>query len=137
MSVLKIKRVRENAKLPFRATEGSAGMDLYACIEEPVVPTGLSIELEDRNQVALIFARSSMGIKYSVTPANAVGVVDSDYRGEVCVFLHNYSDVEYTVQPQDRVAQMVIMPVLLPEIEEVTELSDTERGEGGFGSTGK
>ena len=81
MSVLKIKRVRENAKLPFRATEGSAGMDLYACIEEPVViapngtqkiPTGLSIELEDRNQVALIFARSSMGIKHSVTPANAV-----------------------------------------------------------------
>ena len=146
MSVLKIKRVRENAKLPFRATEGSAGMDLYACIEESVViapngtqkiPTGLSIELEDRNQVALIFARSSMGIKHSVTPANAVGVVDSDYRGEVCVFLHNYSDVEYTVQPQDRVAQMVIMPVLLPEIEEVTELSDTERGEGGFGSTGK
>lgn len=146
MSVLKIKRVRENAKLPFRATEGSAGMDLYACIEEPVViapngtqkiPTGLSIELEDRNQVALIFARSSMGIKHSVTPANAVGVVDSDYRGEVCVFLHNYSDVEYTVQPQDRVAQMLIMPVLLPEIEEVTELSDTERGEGGFGSTGK
>ena len=101
------------------------------------IPTGLSIELEDRNQVALIFARSSMGIKHSVTPANAVGVVDSDYRGEVCVFLHNYSDVEYTVQPQDRVAQMVIMPVLLPEIEEVTELSDTERGEGGFGSTGK
>ena len=141
MSVLKIKRVRENAKLPFRATEGSAGMDLYACIEEPngtqKIPTGLSIELEDRNQVALIFARSSMGIKHSVTPANAVGVVDSDYRGEVCVFLHNYSDVEYTVQPQDRVAQMVIMPVLLPEIEEVTELSDTERGEGGFGSTGK
>ena len=146
MSVLKIKRVRENAKLPFRATEGSAGMDLYACIEESVViapngtqkiPTGLSIELEDRNQVALIFARSSMGIKHSVTPANAVGVVDSDYRGEVCVFLHNYSDVEYTVQPQDRVAQMVIMPVLLPEIEEVTELSDPERGEGGFGSTGE
>ena len=101
------------------------------------IPTGLSIELEDRNQVELIFARSSMGIKHSVTPANAVGVVDSDYRGEVCVFLHNYSDVEYTVQPQDRVAQMVIMPVLLPEIEEVTELSDTERGEGGFGSTGK
>lgn len=95
MSVLKIKRVRENAQLPQRATDGSAGFDLRACIEEPLViqpgemgklPTGFAIELADNNQVALIVARSSMGVKHGVIPANAVGVIDSDYRGEVCVF---------------------------------------------------
>ena len=146
MSVLKVKRVREGAKLPVRATKGSAGYDLYACIGEPLViqpgqvqkvPTGIAIELADENCVALVFARSSMGVKYGVIPANAVGVIDSDYRGEVCVFLRNHSDVPYTVQPQDRVAQLVVMPVLLPEIEEASELSDTARGQGGFGSTGK
>lgn len=146
MSVLKVKRVREGAKLPVRATEGSAGYDLYACIGEPLViqpgqvqkvPTGIAIELADENCVALVFARSSMGVKYGVIPANAVGVIDSDYRGEVCVFLRNHSDAPYTVQPQDRVAQLVVMPVLLPEIEEASELSDTARGQGGFGSTGK
>ncbi len=146
MSVLKVKRVREGAKLPARATKGSAGYDLYACIGEPLViqpgqvqkvPTGVAIELADENCVALVFARSSMGVKYGVIPANAVGVIDSDYRGEVCVFLRNHSDAPYTVQPQDRVAQLVVMPVLLPEIEEASELSDTVRGQGGFGSTGK
>ena len=107
-------------KLPKRATKGSAGYDLYACIGEPLViqpgqvqkvPTGVAIELADENCVALVFARSSMGIKYGVIPANAVGVIDSDYRGEVCVFLRNHSDAPYTVQPQDRVAQLVVMPV--------------------------
>lgn len=146
MSILKVKRVREGAKLPARATKGSAGYDLYACIGEPLViqpgqvqkvPTGVAIELADENCVALVFARSSMGVKYGVIPANAVGVIDSDYRGEVCVFLRNHSDAPYTVQPQDRVAQLVVMPVLLPEIEEASELSDTVRGQGGFGSTGK
>lgn len=145
MSVLKIKKLRENAQLPRRATPGSAGHDLHACIEEPVeikpgemvkIPTGFSIQLENENYVALIFARSSMGTKFGVIPANAVGVIDSDYRGEVCVCLRNYSDVPYTVQPQDRVAQLVVMPVALPEIEEVDELDDTQRGKGGFGSTG-
>lgn len=146
MSVLKVKKVRENAHIPCRATTGSAGHDLYACIEQDVVvkagttekiPTGIAIELADENQVALVFARSSMGVKYSVIPSNAVGVIDSDYRGEIVVFLHNYSDTDYTVHPEDRVAQMVIMPVILPQVEEVEELSDTVRGEGGFGSTGK
>ena len=82
--------------------------------------------------MALIFARSSMGTKYGVIPANAVGVIDSDYRGEVCVCLHNHS-----VQPQDRIAQLLVMPVELPDIEEVDELEETGRGQGGFGSTGK
>lgn len=111
MSVLKVKRLNEKAWLPERATAGSAGYDLRACIEQPVViepgqvrkiPTGLAIELADEHHVALIFARSSMGVKHGVCPANAVGVIDSDYRGEVCIFLRNYSDTPYTVQPQDR-----------------------------------
>lgn len=146
MSVLKIKRLRPDAQLPSRATQGSAGYDLYACIEQPVVieagesvkiPTGIAIELESENYVALLFARSSMGTKYGVAPANAVGVIDSDYRGEVCVCLRNYSSTAYTVQPQDRIAQLLVLPVDLPQIEEVEELSDTCRGQGGFGSTGR
>lgn len=146
MSILKIKRLHPQAQLPTRATQGSAGYDLYACIEQAVeilpgqaqkIPTGLAIQLESKNEVALIFARSSLGTKYGVAPANAVGVVDSDYRGEVCVCLRNFSDKPYTVQPQDRVAQLLVMPVVLPEIQEAQELEDSERGQGGFGSTGK
>ena len=146
MSILKIKRLHPQAQLPTRATQGSAGYDLYACIEQAVesmpgqtekIPTGLAIQLESKNEVALIFARSSLGTKYGVAPANAVGVIDSDYRGEVCVCLRNFSDKPYTVQPQDRVAQLLVMPVVLPEIQEAQELEDSERGQGGFGSTGK
>lgn len=146
MSILKIKRVREEALLPHRATDGSAGYDLYACLDKALtieagtvakVPTGIAIELESSAYAAFVFARSSMGTKYGVVPANAVGVIDSDYRGEVCVFLRNHSDTAYTVQPQDRVAQLIVMPVELPELIEVEELSDTHRGQGGFGSTGK
>lgn len=145
MSVIKIKKLRENAKIPFRATPGSAGMDLYACIDEPVliepqkiavIPTGIAVELESADQVALIYARSGLAIKHGIAPANCVGVVDSDYRGEVCVGLVNQTDEPFTVQPQDRIAQMVIAPVELPRIEVVDELGGTERGAGGFGSTG-
>ena len=145
MSTLKIKKLRDNARIPFRATPGSAGMDLYACIDSPVViepqkiaviPTGIAIELESADFVALIYARSGLAIKHGVAPANCVGVVDSDYRGEVCVGLVNQTDQPYTVAPQERIAQMVIAPVELPEIEVVDELSDTERAGGGFGSTG-
>ncbi len=145
MSVIKIKKLRENAKIPFRATPGSAGMDLYACIDEPmliepqkiaVIPTGIAVELESPEYVALIYARSGLAIKHGIAPANCVGVVDSDYRGEVCVGLVNQTDEPFTVQPQDRIAQMVIAPVELPRIEVVDELGGTERGAGGFGSTG-
>ena len=145
MSILKIKKLRENAKIPFRATPGSAGMDLYACLDEAVtiepqkivvIPTGIAIELESADVVALIYARSGLAIKHGIAPANCVGVVDSDYRGEVCVGLVNQTDVPFTVQPEDRIAQMVIAPVELPEIEVVDELNDTARGAGGFGSTG-
>jgi len=145
MSVLKIKKLRENAKIPFRATTGSAGMDLYACIDSPVeiapheiavIPTGIAIELESADYVAYIFARSGLAIKHGVAPANCVGVIDSDYRGEVCVGLVNQTNMPYTIEPNERIAQMVISPVVLPDIELVDELGDTVRGGGGFGSTG-
>ena len=146
MSVLKIKKLKENARIPFRATPGSAGMDLYACIDEKVtikpqkiavIPTGIAIELESSDYVALIYARSGLAIKHGIAPANCVGVIDSDYRGEVCVGLLNQTDEDFCIAPEDRIAQMVIAPVELPSIEVVDDLGDTERGAGGFGSTGQ
>ena len=146
MEVLKIKNVRENAKLPTRATEGSAGLDLYACIDEPItlnkgekalIPTGIAIGLDDPRYAAFIHSRSGLAIKYGLALLNSVGVVDSDYRGEVCVGIIKLTDEPYTIQPFERVAQMVIKPVELPEIIEVEELDETDRGTGGFGSTGK
>lgn len=143
---LKIKKLREDAKIPFRATPGSAGMDLSACIDEPVtirpgdlkiIPTGIAIELPCADYVAYIFARSGLGIKHGICLSNGVGVVDSDYRGEVCVGLCNVSSEDYTITPGERVAQMVISPVSLMPSVEVEELSETARGQGGFGSTGK
>ena len=101
-----------------------------------MLPTGLSMEIPE-GYVGLIFARSSLGTKRGLAPANKVGVIDSDYRGEVKVALHNHSDQPQTVEPGERVAQLVIVPFLAAEYEEVQELSDTDRGEGGFGSTGK
>lgn len=143
---LKIKKLKENAKIPKRATNGAAGMDLSACIEQAVtlmpqqlavVPTGFAIELPDNQSAAFLYARSGLGVKHGICLANGVGVIDSDYRGEICVGLCNVSDKPYVIEPGERIAQMVIAPVCTPEIEETTELSDTARGEGGFGSTGK
>ncbi len=131
---------------PFYATSGSAAMDLHACIDAPVVvpaggqaniPTGIAIGLPSAEYVALIFARSSLGVKFGITPANCVGVIDSDYRGEIRVNLRNAGKADYIVQPGDRVAQMAIMPVIQVELEMVDQLDCTERGAGGFGSTGK
>ncbi len=146
MQILKVKKLRENAKMIKRATKGSAGMDLHACIDEPVtinpgeirvIPTGLAIALENENYVAYIYARSGLAIKHSVTLANCVGVVDSDYRGEVCVGLTNISNAPYTIEKDERIAQLVIAPVCICDAVEVDELDDTARGTGGFGSTGK
>ncbi len=143
---LKIKKLKENAKIPQRATNGSAGMDLYACIAESVtlapgqltvIPTGIAIELPDNTCAAFLYARSGLGVKHGICLSNGVGVIDSDYRGEVCVGLCNVSDKPYVIEPFERVAQMVIAPVLTPDITEVNELSDTARGEGGFGSSGR
>ena len=142
---LKIKKVKDNAKIPKIATSGAAGMDLYACITEKitvepqkiaVIPTGIAIELPNPSVAAFVYARSGLGIKHGICLANGVGVIDSDYRGEICVCLCNVSDKPYTVEPFERVAQMVIAPVIVPTVTEVSELSDTDRGEGGFGSTG-
>ncbi len=146
MEILKVKKLRNNAVIPKRATPGSAGMDLYACIDEEiplvpgklaVIPTGIAIELPSKNYMANIYARSGLGVKHGICLSNGVGVIDSDYRGEVCVGLCNVSDKEYTVTPGERIAQLVIAPVSIMEVEEVQSLDDTQRGAGGFGSTGK
>lgn len=146
MSILKIKKLRENARIPFRATAGSAGMDLYACIDEAItiapheiklIPTGIAIALESAEYVAYLYARSGLAIKHGIAPANCVGVIDSDYRGEVCVGLINQTTEPFVIEPNERIAQMVISLVILPEIEVVDELDDTDRGAGGFGSTGR
>ena len=143
---LKIKKLRENAKIPFRATEGSAGMDLFACIDGPVtlaggekavIPTGIAIALPSAELGAFIFARSGLAIKHGIGLLNSVGVIDSDYRGEICVGVINQLSEPYTINPGERIAQMVIMPVSLIPVTEVEELDETERGSGGFGSTGK
>lgn len=143
---VKVKRLRNSAKLPTRGTAGAAGMDLYACIDESVtiepgglkiIPTGIAIALPDSNVAAFLYARSGLGVKHGICLSNGVGVVDSDYRGEVCVGLCNVSDTPYTIEPQERIAQMVIAPVAVAELTETDELDDTDRGEGGFGSTGK
>ena len=145
MNPIKVKKLRPGAQLPTYGTEFSAGADLYACLEEPVtiapgetkkIPTGLAMEIPV-GCAGLIYARSGLGTKQGLAPANKVGVVDSDYRGEFMVFLHNHSAEKRTVSHGDRVAQLVVTPVFTPGFEETDELTDTIRGAGGFGSTGK
>ena len=145
MEYLKIKKLKDNAVIPKRATSGSAGVDLYACIDEPItvksgdlvkIPTGIAIELPSDNMAAFVFARSGLGINHGIAPSNAVGVVDSDYRGEICVGLTNHGTQPFVIEPQTRIAQLIVMPVLPLPILEVDDLSDTERGENGFGSSG-
>lgn len=147
---LKIKavspKIGTDIPFPFYASAGAAGMDLCACTDEPVtiaprqiaaLPTGIAIALPSADYVALVFARSGLGVKHGVALANGVGVIDSDYRGEIRVGLVNQSDVPYTIQPGDRVAQLAVMPVVQARLERVETLDETERGAGGFGSTGK
>lgn len=143
---LKIKLLSPNAVLPRYATPGAAAMDLTACIDEAVtiaprqlvtLPTGIAVALPSAEYVALVFARSGLGVKHGVSLSNGVGVIDSDYRGEIKVGLTNLSDVPYTIQPGDRVAQLAIVPVTQAHVTQVTELDETARGTGGFGSTGK
>lgn len=142
---IKIKKLYSDAKIPTRATNGSAGMDLYARIDSPItlnkgetalIPTGISIELASNEYGAFIFPRSGLAIKHGIGLLNSVGVIDSDYRGEICVGIINQIDKSYTIEPFERIAQMVIMPVALPNIIECDNLNDTDRGTGGFGSTG-
>ncbi len=143
---INVKKVHKNAQLPFRATQGSAGADLFACIDADVVvlpqervliPTGIAIELDSPEVGAFIFPRSSLSTKFGISLANCVGVIDSDYRGEIKVPVINHSNELYTIHNGERIAQMVILPVVLPTFTEADELSETERADGGFGSTGK
>lgn len=142
---LKIKKLNENVNIPEYKSEGAAGMDLYAAISEPVtlrplqrklIPTGLSIELEHGYE-AQIRPRSGMALKYGISVLNTPGTIDEDYRGEVGIIAVNLSTDEYTIQPQERIAQMVIAKVEQAEIDVVTELTETDRGDGGFGHSGK
>lgn len=140
-----IKRLNENAIIPTRGSSQAAGYDLYACTSTPIViaphqtvkiGTGLAFELPD-GYFGAIFARSGLATKNGLRPSNCVGVCDSDYRAEYIVALHNDTNEPQTINPMERVAQLVVMPYLPVEFNEVEELSETERGEGGFGSTGK
>lgn len=142
--IVKIKKLNQNAKLPTYGSPYSAGADLYACIENDItiepnqtvlVKTGLAMELSV-GYVALIYARSGLATKRGLAPANKVGVVDCDYRGEIMVALHNHSTVAQTISKDERIAQMVITPYITAGFEETDVLSDTVRGDGGFGSTG-
>lgn len=140
-----LKKISERATLPTYGTAYSAGADLYACLEADVtvapretvlVHTGIALEIPC-GYVGLIYARSGLATKRGLAPANKVGVIDADYRGEVMVALYNQSEVAQTVSHGERIAQLVIAPFLAAEFEEVDELSDTVRGAGGFGSTGR
>lgn len=145
MEPIRVKKLDPKAVLPTYGSVEAAGADLYACLEENVtidpgrtvfIPTGLALEVP-KGCAGLIYARSSMGTKRGLAPANKVGVIDSDYRGQVMVALHNHGSVAQTVAPGERIAQLLITPVFTPGFVETLDLSDTERGAGGFGSTGK
>ena len=145
MDTIPVKKLKPNAFLPTYGSAEAAGADLYACLEEPLViqpgetvwvPTGIALEVP-KDCAGLIYARSSMGVKRGLAPANKVGVIDSDYRGEIRVVLLNHGRTAQTIEHGERIAQFLITPVLTPQYEEVLELSDTDRGSGGFGSTGK
>ena len=145
METVRVKYLREGAKLPTYGTQEAAGADLYACLEQSVtiepgttafIPTGIALEVP-KHCAGLVYARSGLACKRGLAPANKVGVIDSDYRGEVCVVLHNHGNEAQTVENGDRVAQLVITPVLQPVYEAAEELDDTVRSGGGFGSTGK
>lgn len=144
MEPIAVKKLKEDAKLPTYGSTEAAGADLYACLEEPVtvapgqtvwIPTGIALKVP-RGCAGLIYARSGLACKQGLAPANKVGVIDSDYRGEVVVVLHNHSNAQQVVDPGQRIAQLLITPVITPEYREVTELSSSVRGAGGFGSTG-
>ena len=142
---INIKKLTKTAQIPTRQHEGDAGYDLYADIQEPItiephttefIHTGIAIEIPD-GYFGAVFARSGLASKQGLRPANCVGVCDSIYRGEYMVALHNDFDIARIVCPEDRIAQLIVMPYLYVEFNEVDELPDTERGDGGFGSTGR
>lgn len=140
------KRIGSEFPLPDYATDGSAGMDLRACLDEAIelaagetflVPTGLSIYVADPNYAAMLLPRSGLGHKHGIVLGNLVGLIDSDYQGQLFVSCWNRGSESFTVQPGERIAQMVIVPVVQADFEIVDEFDDSERGEGGFGHTGR
>lgn len=142
---IQVKKLRVDASLPTSGSRYAAGYDLYACMDAPVeiaphttakIGTGLSIAVPE-GYFGAIFARSGLATKQGLRPANCVGVCDSDYRGEYIIAVHNDGDIPQTINPGDRIAQLVVLPYLALDFEEVNELDTTERGAGGFGSTGK
>ena len=145
MDPIRVKKLSPNAILPTYGSAEAAGADLYACLEAPVtvapgetawIPTGLALEVP-KGCAGLVYARSSLGVKRGLAPANKVGVIDSDYRGQIHVVLLNHGKTEQTIQHGERIAQFLVTPVLTPAYVEADELTDTSRGAGGFGSTGK
>lgn len=145
MDAVRVKKINSNAILPTYGSAEAAGADLYACLDGAVtiqpgetawIPTGIALEVP-KGCAGLIYARSSMGVKRGLAPANKVGVIDSDYRGEIRVVLLNHGKTSQTIEHGERIAQFLITPVLTPSYVEVEELTDTDRGIGGFGSTGK
>ena len=144
MMQIAVKKLRQGAMLPTFGSQEAAGADLYACLEAAVtiqpgetafIPTGLAMELP-RGYVGLIYARSGLACKQGLAPANKVGVIDPDYRGEVLIALHNHSDAVRTVEPGDRIAQLILTPYLTADFQLAEDLTETDRGAGGFGSTG-
>ncbi|NLZ80707.1 MAG: dUTP diphosphatase [Clostridiales bacterium] len=142
---INIKKLNPNATIPTYGTEFSAGADLYACLEESatinpgetlVIKTGLSMEIPTA-YAGLVYARSGLATKRGLAPANKVSVIDSDYRGELMIPLHNHSNETQTIEKNERIAQMIFTPYLQGKFNEVLELNETDRGLGGFGSTGK
>ena len=142
---VKLKKLNDKAKLPTRGSEYAAGYDLYACIDEPCfiaphsvvkIGTGLAMDIPN-GYFGAIFARSGLATKKGLRPANCVGVCDADYRGEYIVPLHNDTDIPMVVEPNERIAQLIVMPYMTIAFTEVDELSSTVRGAGGFGSTGE
>ena len=142
---VKIKKVRKNAVIPSYATSGSAALDLRSALEESItvaahsrvaVPTGIAVAVKDSSVVSVVCARSGLATKHGIALANGIGVIDSDYRGEILVSLINTSDTDFTIEPGDRIAQLMFVPVLTAKLIECEELDETERGAGGFGSTG-
>lgn len=145
MNVIPVKKLKPNAILPTYGSAGAAGADLYACLDGTIeiapgqtvfVPTGLAMEIPE-GYAGLAYARSGLACKQDLAPANKVGVIDSDYRGEFIIALHNHGREVRVINHGERIAQLVITPVYTPGFTEVSELSDTKRGVGGFGSTGK
>ena len=142
---IKIKKLKENAIIPTKGSEKSVGYDLYACINNDIlikphetimISTGIAIELPD-NTFGAIFPRSGISTKRGLAPANKVGVCDSDYRGEYVVALHNHSNITQIVKPSERIAQLIVLPFINIDFIESDILSNTVRGDSGFGSTGK